>query len=150
MNVYLPLTKFICAQCSVRLVAQSCLTLCSPLDCRLPGSSVHGIVLARILEWVPISFSKGSSRPRDQTWVSCTAGRYFTTKPPRKPESESEVAQSSPTLCNPMDCNLSGSSVHGIFQAIVLEWIAISFSSGSSRPRDRTQVSCIVDRRFTV
>ena len=47
-------------------------------------------------------------------------------------ESESEVAQSCPTLCDPMDCNLSGSSVHRIFQAIVLEWIAISFSSGSS------------------
>ena len=49
-----------------------------------------------------------------------------------------------------MDCNLPDSSVHGIFQAVVLEWIAISFSSGSSRPRDRTQVSRIVDRRFTV
>ena len=47
-------------------------------------------------------------------------------------ESESEVAQSCPTLCNPMDCSLPSSSVHGIFQAIVLEWIAISFSRGSS------------------
>ena len=62
----------------------------------------------------------------------------------------SEVTQSCPTLCDPMDCSLPGSSVHGIFQAIVLEWIAISFSSGSSRPRDGTQVSCIVDRRFTI
>ena len=49
-----------------------------------------------------------------------------------------------------MDCSLPGSSVHGIFQAIVLEWIAISFSKGSSQPRDRTRVSHIVDRRFTV
>ena len=49
-------------------------------------------------------------------------------------ESESEVAQSCPSLCDPMDCNRSGSSVHGIFQAIALEWIAISFSSRSSRP----------------
>ena len=65
-------------------------------------------------------------------------------------ESESEVAQSCPTLCDPMDCSLPGSSVHGIFQAIVLEWVAISFSRGSSWPRDRTRVSCIVDRRFTV
>ena len=48
-----------------------------------------------------------------------------------------------------MDCILPGSSVHGILQAIVLEWIAISFSRGSSRPRDRTQVSHILDRRFT-
>ena len=63
---------------------------------------------------------------------------------------ETEVAQSCPTLCDPMDCNLPGSPVYGIFQAIVLECIAISFSSGSSLPRDQTQVSHIVDRRFTV
>ena len=54
------------------------------------------------------------------------------------------------TLCDPMDCSLSGSSIHGIFQARVLEWIAISFSWGSSRPRDQTQVSRIVGRRFTI
>ena len=65
-------------------------------------------------------------------------------------ESESEVAQSCPILCDPMDCSLSGSSIHGIFQARVLEWISISFSRGSSQPRDQTQVSRIVDRRFTV
>ena len=57
--------------------------------------------------------------------------------------------QSCPTLREPVDCSLPGSSVHGIFQAIVLEWIAISHSKGSSQPRDRTRVSCIVDRRFT-
>ena len=57
----------------------------------------------------------------------------------------SEVTQSCLTLCDPMGYNLPGSSVHGIFQAIVLEWIAISFSRGSSWPRDRTRVS-----RFTV
>ena len=61
----------------------------------------------------------------------------------------SEVTQSCLTLCNPMDHSLPGSSVHGIFQAIVLEWTAISFSRGSSRPRDRTWVSRIVDRHFT-
>ena len=68
----------------------------------------------------------------------------------KKAEWMNEVAQSCPTLCDPVDCSLSGSSVHGIFQATVLEWIAISFSSGSSQPRDRTWVSCIVDRCFTV
>ena len=62
----------------------------------------------------------------------------------------SEVAQSCPTLCDPMDCSLPHSSIHGIFQARVLEWVAISFSRGSFRPRDQTQVSCIVGRRFTV
>ena len=64
--------------------------------------------------------------------------------------SQSEVSHSCPALCDPMDCSLPGSSVHGIFQARVLEWVAISFSRGSSRPRDRTQVFHIVGRSFTV
>ena len=63
---------------------------------------------------------------------------------------ESEVAQSCLTLCNPMDCSLSGSSVHGIFQARVLEWIAISFSRGSSQPRNWTRVSRIVSRHLNI
>ena len=67
-----------------------------------------------------------------------------------KSASASEVAQSYPAVCNPMDCSLPGSSIHGIFQARVLEWVAISFSRGSSRPRDWTQVSRIAGRCFTV
>ena len=59
------------------LVAQSCLTLCDPIDCNPPGSSVHGIFQARILEWGAISSSRGSSQPRDRTQVSCTVGRFF-------------------------------------------------------------------------
>ena len=58
-------------------VAQSCLTLYNPVDCSLPGSSLHGILQAEILEWIAISFSRGSSQPREQTWVSCIAGRHF-------------------------------------------------------------------------
>ena len=65
-------------------------------------------------------------------------------------ESGSEVAQLCLTLCDPMDCSLPGSSVHEIFQARVLEWVAISSSRGSSQPRDRTQVSCIAGRHFTI
>ena len=61
-----------------------------------------------------------------------------------------KATQSCPTLCDSMDCSLPRSTIHGIFQARVLEWIAISFSRGSSQPRDRTQVSCIVGRRFTI
>ena len=57
---------------------QSCLTLCNPIDCSPPGSSVDGILQARILEWVGIPFSGGSSQPRDPTQVSCFAGRFFT------------------------------------------------------------------------
>ena len=60
------------------LVIQSCLTLYDPVDCSLPGSSVHGISQASILEWVAISFSRGSSQPRDRTQVSCIAGGFFT------------------------------------------------------------------------
>ena len=63
---------------------------------------------------------------------------------------EREVAQSCPTLCHPMDCSLPGSSVHGIFQARILEWVAISFSRGSLRPMDRAQVSLIAGRLLTV
>ena len=87
-----------------------------------------------------------------------------------KEKSESEVAQSCPTLSDPMDCSLAGSSVHGIFQvrvlewgaitfsmdyivygilqARILEWVAYPFSRGSSQPRNRTGVSCIEGRFF--
>ena len=65
-------------------------------------------------------------------------------------ESESEVAQSCPALCDPTDCSPPSSSVRRILQARVLEWVAISFSRGSSQPRDRTQVSRIADRCFNL
>ena len=58
-------------------VTQLCPTLCDHMDCSLPGSSLHGILQARVLEWVAISFSRGSSRPRDWTWVFCIPGRCF-------------------------------------------------------------------------
>ena len=60
-------------------VTQSCPTLCDSVDCSLPASSVHGILQVRMLEWVAISFPKGSSRSRDRTWVdrTCLAGRHF-------------------------------------------------------------------------
>ena len=250
-------------------------------DCSPPGSSVSGILQARILEWVAISFSRGSSWPRDQTWVSCFAGRFFTVWATREapgmslgrgaislyksrydlalepsghgrfsmlilctdtapsespqchlpvsnqllsrlpseesssvstsinffllrcslaetfldslskwfpyssilpahgthekislfivlsvgehlgacnhslshliPKSEvSEVIQSCLTLCDIMACSLPGSSIHGILQARIPEWVTISFSRRSSRSRDRTWVSRIVGRRFTV
>ena len=67
---------------------QSCPTLSDPMDCSPPGSSVHGILQARTLAWVAISFSRGSSQPRDRThvsWSSCTVGRFFTTEPLEKP-----------------------------------------------------------------
>ena len=60
------------------LVTKSCSTLATLMDCSLPGSSVYGILQARILGWAAVSFPRGSSQPRNQTWVSCIAGRFFT------------------------------------------------------------------------
>ena len=66
--------KFVCVLC-----AESCPTLCGPLDCSPPGSSVHGVSQARILEWAAISYPKGSSRPRGQTSIACISctGRWI-------------------------------------------------------------------------
>ena len=61
-----------------KLFTQSCLILCDPMDCSPPGFSVHGILQARILEGIAISFFRGSSPPRDQTWVSHVGGTLFT------------------------------------------------------------------------
>ena len=59
-------------------VSQSCPTLCDPMNCSPPVCSVHEVLQARILEWVAIPFSRGSSQPRDWTWVSCISCRFFT------------------------------------------------------------------------
>ena len=68
------------------IVTQSCLTLCGHMDCSPPGSSVHGILQARTLEWVAIPSSRGYSQPKDRTWVSFIANRLFTAEPPGKPK----------------------------------------------------------------
>ena len=60
------------------LIAKLCPTLCDPMDCKPPSSSACGILQARILEWVTVPFSRGSSQPRDRIWVSGIAGRFFT------------------------------------------------------------------------
>ena len=70
-------------------VVQPCLTLCDPMDCCPLGSSVHGMFLSRIQEWVAISSSRRSFHARDQTCIShasCITGRFFTTQPPGKPK----------------------------------------------------------------
>ena len=70
---------FLCTNRKAKVkVTESCPTLCSPMDCSPPGSSVYRILQARTLKWVAISFSKGSSQPGDRTQVSCIAGRLFT------------------------------------------------------------------------
>ena len=98
------------------LVAQSCPTLQDPMDCCPPGSSVHGVLQASILEWVAISSSRGSSRPRDQTCISCIScisRRFFTTSATWETLNMCLVTQSCPTLCDIMNCSPPGSSVHG-------------------------------------
>ena len=76
---------FLCAECPQLLCH---VPLCDPMDCSLPGSSVHRIFQARIMEWVAMPSSRGSSQPRDGTWVSCTEGRFFTTEPPGNPRGQ--------------------------------------------------------------
>ena len=78
------LLSVLCKTCC--LVAHSCPTLCDPVDYSWTGSSVHAISQARIMEWVAISFSKGSSQSRDQTCVSCIASVFFTAEPPGEPQ----------------------------------------------------------------
>ena len=67
------------------LSAQSCPTLCNPMDSSLPGSSVHGFLQVIILEWVAISYSSGSSQPRIEPTSTALAGGFFTPVPPGKP-----------------------------------------------------------------
>ena len=117
------------------------------MDSSPPGSSVYGISQARILEWAAISFSTGSSWPRDQTHVSCIGRQILYHWATKKAHCLHcfvyMCTQSCPTLHNPMDCSPLGSSVHGILQAWILECVAISYCWGSSRPRDQTHISCI-------
>ena len=75
---YITIISVYMCVCVCVLLVQLCPVLCDRTDCSLPGSSVLGIFQARILEWITIPFSKGSSQPRDQTWVSCIAGKVFT------------------------------------------------------------------------
>ena len=96
-------------------VAQSCLTLSDPMDCSLPGSSVHG---RRSIFISSVHFLGKSTGVGCHCLLQCM-----------KVKSESEVAQWCLTLSHPMDCSPPGSSIHGIFQARALEWGAISFSN---------------------
>ena len=95
------------------------------MDCSPPGSCVHGISQARILESVAISFYMGFSQSRDQTHLSCISGDFLLLCYAAAAKS----LQSCPTLCDPIDGSPPGSPVPGILQARTLEWVAISFSN---------------------
>ena len=139
-------------------VAQSCLTLRDPMDCSLPGSSIHGIFQARVLDAMQKNKTKKTKQKKKpgnlitdifandfskkSIYVSIWAdivlldmhtlicGLHI-------------IRSVRPTVCDTMECSLSGSSVYGIFQARILEWAAMTPSTGSSWPRDQTHVSCI-------
>ena len=136
------------------LVAQSCPTLCNPMDYRPPGSSVHGILQARILEWVVIAFSSltlllllllscfsrvrllatpwtaayqaplSMGFSRQECWSGVPSPSLMV-----KTAAAAKSLQSFPTLCNPIDGSPPGSPIPGILQARTLEWVAISFSN---------------------
>ena len=105
-------------------VTQSCPTLCNPMDCSLPGSSLHGILQARVLEWVDISFSRGSSRSKDQTQVSHIPGRHFNLWATREagtstlPSSDSLGLHIYHSLCH--GCSLPGYSFTMIGSCVTL------------------------------
>ena len=95
-----------------------------PTKYSLPGSFMHGILQARILEWVAIPFSRGSSQPRDSTWVSCISGRFFTVWATREAHMNlhfSSVTQSCLTLCDPTDCSIPGFPVHNQLKLMSIE-----------------------------
>ena len=118
--------------------------------------SGHRLLLGfpRQEHWSGLPFSSPGDLPDPgiNTASPALAGIFFTTEPPGKPLSymRAKSLQSCPTLCDPIDCSTPGSSLHGILQARIPEWIAISFSRGPSRPRDQTQVTLISGRCFTI
>ena len=110
------------------IVTKSCSTLCDPMDCSLPGSSVHGIPEARILEYrLPFPSPGDLSDPGIIPVSPVLAGEFFTTAPPAAAAAKS--LQLCLTLCDPIDGSPPGSPVPGILQARTLEWVAISFSN---------------------
>ena len=100
--------------------------------------------------WETLGWKKYKLESRLWGEISITSDMQMTPSLWWKVKSESEFAQSCPTLSDTMDCSFPDSSVYRIFQARVLEWVGISFSRGSSQPRDRTRVSLIAGRCFTV
>ena len=123
---FIPCGVCVCVCVCVCSVTQPCLTLCNCMDCSPPGSSVHGISQARILELAAISYSRGSSQPRGRTCNSCISYisrqiLYHSTMPwenhnskiPMHPNVQfSSDAQLQPTLCDPMDCSTPGFPGH--------------------------------------
>ena len=125
---------------------QSCPTLCDPMDFNPPASSAPGILQARILEWLAMPSSVASSWPRDPgiKTLSPVSPPFQTDSLPLSHQKKERKGRSvvSDSL------RPHGHTVHGILQARILEWVAFSFSRGSSQPRDGTQFSLIAGRFY--
>ena len=176
------------------LCAQSCPTLCGPMDCSLSGSSSFTRTNFTSVVWLDsdslgdVGFRSGTYRwqgraswREEKRYRTLGTQNLATEKKVLRGDGGGEaqcgeakvvfffvfffflvkdvrvcvcvcvwVVQSCPTLCDPMNCSLPGSSVHGILQAKVLEWVATAFSRESSRTRDWAQVSHIAERFFTI
>ena len=145
--------------CVCVLVAQSYPAPCDPWTSP-PGSSVHGdspgkntrVGCHSLLQGIFLTQGSNSSLLHCRQVLCCLSHQGSPIDHERKKErkKESEVAQSCLTLCDPVNCSPPSSSVHGILQARVLEWVAIPFARGSSRPRDRTRVSLVAGRRLAL
>ena len=125
-------TLGVCNIYVICVCAQLCPTLCHPLGCGLPGSSVHGTSLARVLKWVAISFSRGSSQMRDWSLISCISCTVLYLV----------------TLCDPVDHRPLGFSVHGDSPGKNTGVDCHDLHQGILESRDWTQVSGIVGRFF--
>ena len=118
------------------LVSQMCPALCDPVDCNPPGSSVHGIFQARILEYVAFPSPGDLPDPGIKLGSPALQADSLPSESWEKPLND--VTSNLFWNLLLMDCSPPGSSVHGNFQARILEWVAISYSRGSSPPRDQT------------
>ena len=133
-----PEKKGCCGRIKIALVAKLCPTLCHSMDCNPPGSSVHGILQPRILEWAAISFSRGSSQPRDWAWVSCISSKCFTallSEPGRK--TRLKIAQRS----NPKVLDFLGALIEVAIRLSVPIW---SHNLVLPRKQNVTQLNSLV------
>ena len=144
------LTSAGCGYCSFRCISSNCWAYYSDVMVLLGFKKLYWVrpaahhqTVTTTFFWYKFGFGKCFG-------ASFWSNHWLVIANCMKMKSESEVAQSCPTLCDPMDCSLPGFSIHGIFQGRVLDLVAFSFSRGSSQPRDRTQVSHIVGRCFTL